>query len=251
MDWTQQRVLITGGAGGLGLASARYLLQQGARVLLLDNQLDKLQEAAEILEAPEIETYCVDITQEKEVEAVFAQIKSDSSPLTALIQCAGILHDGLLVKAKGQDITHKLSLSQWQRVVDVNLTGSFLCGREAAAIFIEQGRGGVIVNVSSIAQAGNIGQSNYAATKAGVSALVVCWAKELARFNIRVAGIAPGVFATAMTQQMKAEAMQRLERMIPLGQLGHDMHFAQTVAFILENEYVSGRVLEIDGGLRL
>ncbi len=256
MDWSQQRILITGGAGGLGLASALYLLFQGAKVILLDSQEDKLEQARAALEKQglplaNLQTISADITQESAVEQAFAQIKLQSCPLTALVQCAGVLQDGLLVKANGQNIEAKLSLAQWQKVVDVNLTGSFLCGREAASLMIEQGQGGAIINVSSVAQTGNIGQSNYAATKAGVSALVVCWAKELARYHIRVAGIAPGVFATEMTRALQTKAMDRLLQLIPLKQLGQGEHFAHAIGFILQNPYFTGRILELDGGLRM
>ncbi|WP_244086467.1 SDR family oxidoreductase, partial [Aeromonas caviae] len=113
------------------------------------------------------------------------------------------------------------------------------------------GEGGVIINISSIARAGNMGQSNYAASKAGVASLVVTWGKELARHGIRVMGIAPGVFATDMTAAMKPEAMARMQQAIPVGTLGQAAQLAQTVQFILANDYLSGRMIELDGGLRL
>ncbi|MNE16950.1 3-oxoacyl-[acyl-carrier-protein] reductase FabG [compost metagenome] len=113
------------------------------------------------------------------------------------------------------------------------------------------GQGGVIINISSIARAGNIGQSNYAASKAGVASLVVTWGRELARHGIRVMGIAPGVFATDMTAAMKPEAMARMQQAIPVGALGQGEQLAQTVQFILANDYLSGRIIDLDGGLRL
>ncbi|EHI52300.1 SDR family oxidoreductase, partial [Aeromonas salmonicida] len=112
-------------------------------------------------------------------------------------------------------------------------------------------QGGVIVNISSIARAGNMGQSNYAASKAGVASLVVTWGRELARHGIRVMGIAPGVFATDMTAAMKPEAMARMQQAIPVGALGEAHQLADTVHFILANDYLSGRMIELDGGLRL
>lgn len=145
----------------------------------------------------------------------------------------------------------KLSLAQWQAVIDVNLTGTFLCGREGAALMARHGEGGVIINISSIARAGNVGQSNYAASKAGVAALVVTWARELSRHDIRVMGIAPGVFATEMTAAMKPEAMDRMRQAIPAACLGQASQLADTVRFIFGNDYLSGRMIELDGGLRL
>ncbi|WP_321150463.1 SDR family oxidoreductase, partial [Aeromonas jandaei] len=106
-------------------------------------------------------------------------------------------------------------------------------------------------NISSIALAGNIGQSNYAASKAGVASLVVTWGRELARHGIRVMGIAPGVFATDMTAAMKPEAMTRMQQAIPVGKLGEAQQLAETVAFIFANDYLNGRMIELDGGLRL
>lgn len=183
--------------------------------------------------------------------AGFAYILEDFGQVNVLVNNAGILRDGLLVKAKDGKVTDRMSYEQFQSVINVNLTGSFLCGREAAAAMIESGQAGVIVNISSLAKAGNMGQSNYAASKAGVAAMSVGWAKELARYNIRSAAVAPGVIATEMTAAMKPEALERLEKLVPVGRLGHADEIASTVRFIIENDYVNGRVFEIDGGIRL
>ncbi len=144
-----------------------------------------------------------------------------------------------------------MSLEQWQQVIDVNLTGVFLCGREAAQQMIECGSKGVIVNISSISRAGNMGQTNYAATKAGVQSMAVVWAKELARYGIRAASIAPGFIRTEMVMAMKEEARNKLTSGIPLGRMGEPDEIARTVEFIFQNDYVSGRCFDIDGALRL
>jgi 3-oxoacyl-[acyl-carrier protein] reductase len=143
-----------------------------------------------------------------------------------------------------------MSLAQWQLVIDVNLTGSFLCGREAATQMIKTGSEGVIVNISSISRAGNMGQTNYSATKAGVAAMTVSWAKELARYNIRTGAIAPGFMATEMVMSMKPEALEKMSAGIPLRRLGDPAEIAQMAITIFENDYISGRVFEVDGGLR-
>lgn len=148
-------------------------------------------------------------------------------------------------------MTDKLSFDKWQAVINVNLTGVFLCGREVAASMIESGSQGVIVNIASIAREGNFGQSNYSAAKAGVSAMTVTWSKELAKYGIRCAAIAPGVIETEMTGSMKPEAKARLTAGIPVGRMGTPEEIAQTVGFIFENNYYNGRVLELDGGLKL
>ena len=164
---------------------------------------------------------------------------------------AGILRDGMLVKVKDGEIVDRMSLEQWQQVIDINLTGVFLCGREAATSMIRNQNGGVIINISSISRAGNIGQSNYAASKSGVAALTTTWARELARYGIRCVAIAPGVFETEMVASMKDEAKARITSAIPLNRTGTLDELASTVRFITENDYLNGRILELDGGLRL
>jgi 3-oxoacyl-[acyl-carrier protein] reductase len=139
----------------------------------------------------------------------------------------------------------------WRAVIDVNLTGVFLCGREAAERMIRAGNGGCIINISSLSRAGNFGQSNYSAAKAGVAALTVVWAKELARHGIRVNAIAPGFIKTEMVASMKQEILDKMAAGIPAGRLGEPDEIAATAEFIFANDYMNGRVLEIDGGQRL
>jgi 3-oxoacyl-[acyl-carrier protein] reductase len=177
-------------------------------------------------------------------------MKQDQLHLDGLVNNAGILRDGLLVKVRDGEV-QTMSLAQWQAVIDVNLTGVFLCGREAAAWMVTERSAGVIINISSISQAGNLGQTNYSAAKAGVSAMTVTWAKELARYGIRVASIAPGFIETEMTGSMKPEALERVKQSVPLNRVGQPDNIAQAVTFILTNDYYSGRILEVDGGLRI
>ncbi|WP_297831400.1 SDR family oxidoreductase, partial [Pseudomonas sp.] len=126
-----------------------------------------------------------------------------------------------------------------------------LCTREVAAKMIELKNQGAIINISSISRAGNVGQSNYSAAKAGVAAATVTWAKELARYGIRVAAIAPGFIETEMTLGMKPEALEKMTAGIPLKRMGKPEEIAHSAAYILENDYFSGRILELDGGLRI
>ncbi|MCK8044227.1 MULTISPECIES: SDR family oxidoreductase [Shewanella] len=252
MDLKDKVVVITGGAGGLGYAMAENLAAAGAKLALIDVDQEKLEKAcANIGATTEVQGYAVDITDEEDVFATFQYIKEDFGQVNVLVNNAGILRDGLLLKAKEGQVYDRMSFDQFQSVINVNLTGSFLCGREAAAAMIETGQQGVIINISSLAKAGNMGQSNYAASKAGVAAMSVGWAKELARYNIRSAAVAPGVIETEMTAAMKPEALERLEKMVPVGRLGQAEEIASTVRFIIENDYVNGRVFEIDGGIRL
>lgn len=253
MDIKQKIIAVTGAGRGLGRAIALSLASQGAVLALIDvNRADLEVTEAELCSRDgQCALFVCNVASEAEVEATFSAIKAQFGALHGLINCAGILRDGMLIKVKEGELVEKMSLAQWQAVIDVNLTGTFLCGREGAALMAQGGQGGVIVNISSIARAGNIGQSNYAASKAGVASLVVTWARELARHNVRVMGIAPGVFATDMTAAMKPEAMARMQQAIPVGALGDAHQLADTVHFILANDYLSGRMIELDGGLRL
>lgn len=253
MDIKNKTVVITGGAQGLGFAMATQMAELGANLALIDMQDEVLAEAkAELVKLDvKVETYVANVSVEAEVEAVFNNIVSDFGAVHVLINNAGILRDGLLLKAKDGVVTAKMELSQFQSVIDVNLTGVFLCGREAAAKMVESGEGGVIINMSSVARAGNMGQTNYAAAKAGVVAMTTTWAKELGRFGIRVGAIAPGVIRTKMTDAMKPEAKERLVKMKPVGRLGEAEEIAHTAKYIIENDFFTGRVVEVDGGIRL
>ena len=245
--------VVTGAAQGLGEAISLMLAKQGANVALVDINAEGLDAALQTCTAQggKCEAYTCDVADETSVLRCFASIEDSLGPVSGLINNAGILRDGLLVKAKDGEISERLSLRQWQQVIDVNLTGVFLCGREAATSMIRNGHGGVIVNISSVSRAGNAGQSNYAAAKAGVAALTTTWAKELARFDIRSVAIAPGVFETEMVATMKEEAKARITGAIPLQRTGKLDELADSVRYVIENDYFNGRVLELDGGLRL
>lgn len=246
-------IAITGGGQGLGRAMAEYLAAKGARLALIDLMQDKLDNTAAACKAAggDARTYVCNVAKEADVEATFQAIVDDFGQLNGLVNNAGILRDGLLVKFKDGKLEKRMELSQWQSVIDVNLTGVFLCGREAATRMIENGDQGVIINIASISRAGNMGQSNYSAAKAGVSALVPVWAKELARYGIRCMGIAPGFIETEMTASMKPEALEKMTAGIPLKRMGKPEEIASTVAFICENDYLSGRMIEVDGALRI
>lgn len=253
MELRGKTILITGAGRGLGAAMAKSLAGRGADLALVDLDDAGLGEVRTACRALGVraETYRCNVAAEADVVATFDRVVADSGRLDGVIANAGILRDGLLVKAKDREIAGKLSLAQWQAVIDVNLTGVFLTGREAAERMIKLGHGGVIVNISSLSRAGNFGQSNYSAAKAGVAALTVVWAKELARHGIRVNAIAPGFIKTEMVASMKPEILEKMAAGIPVQRLGEPAEIASTVEFIFTNDYVNGRVLEIDGGQRL
>ncbi|MGB0224888.1 MAG: SDR family oxidoreductase [Marinobacterium sp.] len=245
--------VITGGGRGLGRAMAESLARQGAGLALIDLSEENLSEAVASCQAlgGEARGYFCDITNEAAVEDCFAKIKTEFGKINGLVNNAGLMRDGMLIKVKDGELQDKMSLDQFQSVVNVNMLGSFLCGREAAAIMAVQGEGGVIVNISSVSRAGNIGQTNYSATKAAVATMVSSWAGELARHKIRVGGIAPGVIATEMTAQMKPEAIDRMISAVPLRRLGETEEMAHTLQYIIENDFFTGRIVEMDGGLRI
>lgn len=253
MDVKDKVIVITGGGQGLGRAMAVELAKSGAKFALIDLNLDLLNETVAMIEqaGSTAKAYVANVTVESEVEATFKAIAEDFGGIDGLINNAGILRDGMLLKAKEGKVEKKMSLAQFQSVIDVNLTGVFLCGREAASHMVEGGRKGVIINMSSVARAGNMGQTNYSASKAGVVAMTVCWARELGRHGIRVGAIAPGVIRTAMTDAMKPEARERLVKMKPVGRLGEAAEIAHTAKYIFENDFFTGRVVEIDGGISM
>ena len=253
MNLKDKVIVITGGAQGLGLEMARMCADNGAALALIDMNAEQLAAAATELRATgvRVETYAANVADETSVEQTFAAIAADFGGIDGLINNAGILRDGLLLKYKDGQLTGKMPLQQFQSVIDVNLTGVFLCGREAAALMVQTGRKGVIINMSSVARGGNMGQTNYAASKAGVVAMTVTWARELGRYGIRVGAIAPGVIRTAMTDAMKPEARDRLVAMKPVGRLGEAAEIAHTAKYIFENDFFTGRVVEVDGGISM
>ena len=243
---------MTGAGHGIGRTVAIEMAKKGASVALVDINPVYLDETEKLCVqvGGTVRPYLCDVAKESEVEACFGKIVADFGHLDGLVNNAGIVRDGLLVKMKDGKVAAKMPLDKWQAVIDVNLTGVFLCAREAAVRMLENGRG-VIVNISSISRAGNFGQTNYSAAKAGVAAMTVTWAKELGRHGIRVAAIAPGFVATPMVMAMKPEARERITAPTPLGRLGEPEEIAKTVNFIFDNDFLTGRVIEVDGGLRL
>ncbi|MCD9466619.1 SDR family oxidoreductase [Photobacterium iliopiscarium] len=252
MDIENSVIVITGAGQGLGQMMAVTLAQMGARLALIDVNtigLRQTQDQCHMLNSM-ARIYEADVTDEEQVDQAFMHIMEDFEYIDILINNAGILDDGLLIQKSEMGIK-KMSLDQFQTVMNVNVTGTFLCGREAAKWMVENETKGVIINISSAARAGNIGQTNYAASKAAVTTMAVGWARELGQYGIRVAAIAPGLIDTPMAAQINDEAVEKMLAMVPLARIGEASEIAHSVRFIIENDYFTGRVLEIDGGLRL
>jgi 3-oxoacyl-[acyl-carrier protein] reductase len=246
-------VVVTGAGRGIGRAISLQLAQHGANLALFDLNPTDLGETAKLCAAESVEarTYQVNVSDESEVSGAMGRVSTDFGRLDGLVNNAGIVRDGLLVKVKDGVPVGRMSLDQWNAVIGVNLTGVFLCAREAAAKMIEFGNGGVIVNISSISRAGNAGQTNYSAAKSGVESMGVVWAKELARYGIRVGSIAPGFTHTEILAAMRPEVLDKLTAPVPLKRLGQPEEIAHAVRFIFENDFFTGRCLDVDGGLRL
>lgn len=255
MELKDKVIVITGGGRGLGRAMAMELAGKGVKLALADLSQEALDETVGLCMEKGVEArgYICNVADEADVEKLFQNVVADFGTLNGVVNNAGVTRDGLFLKVDRETgkVASKMSMDQWNLVMDVNLTGTFLCAREAAAQMIDLGTEGCIINISSISRHGNMGQTNYTATKAGVEAMAVTWAKELARYGIRAASIAPGYIGTEMVMSMKPEALDKIAAGIPAKRLGKPEEIARTVSFILENDYVNGRCIEVDGALRI
>lgn len=253
MDVQGKVIVITGAAQGLGQKMAEVIAGQGAKLALVDVDHEKLRKTVSLCSkaGAKVKDYPADVTDEPAVESLFSRVRNDFGSVDGLINNAGITSDALLVKAADGKVQKKMSVTEFHRVIAVDLRGVFLCGREATVQMVESGRGGVIINISSISRAGNVGQTNYAAAKAGVAAMTVTWAKELARYHIRVAGIAPGFSETRMVATIPPKVKDKIVSGIPVRRFAKPEEIARAALFILQNDYYDGRILEIDGGLRI
>jgi 3-oxoacyl-[acyl-carrier protein] reductase len=253
MELKDKVAVVTGAARGIGAAIALAFARRGAQLGLLDLPSATTAESAARCQSlgAVTRTYDCDVSDEAQVVRACERIAADFGRFDLLVNNAGILRDGLLVKVEQGKVVRTLPLEQWRAVLDVNLTGTFLCGREAAAHMIRFGHGGLIINISSVVRHGNFGQTNYSAAKAGVAAMAVVWAKELARYGIRAASIAPGIVHTEMMAALKPEALAKSLAAVPLQRLAAPEEIAHAAVFIAENDFFTGRCLELDGGMRV
>jgi 3-oxoacyl-[acyl-carrier protein] reductase len=252
MQVESKTIIVTGAARGIGKAIALNFAKKGANLALVDLDAGALKDCRAVCESHggSARAYVANIAVESDVCRTMDAVVQDFGGLHVLVNNAGIIRDATLIKAKDGVIVDKMSLAQWQAVIDVNLTGVFLCAREAAERMVKGGSGGVIVNISSISRHGNAGQTNYSAAKAGVAAMSVVWAKELARYRIRVGTVAPGFIETDLLAGMRPDALEKVVAPVPLRRLGSADEVAQAVQFIVENDFFTGRSIDLDGGLR-
>ena len=255
MQLSDMKIIVTGAAQGMGAHFCQRLAEAGAQVAAGDVQEAGLTALAEASAgAPgKIHTRVVDVGDEAAIGAFVDWAYDAMGGLNGLVNNAAILRDGLLVKKdrKTGEII-KMSRDKWQPVIDVNLTGATLMVRDVVAkMAATESQPGVIISMSSVARHGNRGQSNYVSAKAALAANVVTWAREFAPFKIRVGAIAPGMIETPMTQGMHQKARDALVAAVPARRIGVPEDIWLAVKFVIECDYFTGRVVDVDGGLSM
>jgi NAD(P)-dependent dehydrogenase (short-subunit alcohol dehydrogenase family) len=250
MDIAGHAAIVTGGASGLGAATARMLAQAGAKVAIFDVNQKAAAEVA--IDVNGIAVTC-DVTDSTATEKAFAKAAADHGIARILINCAGV---GPAKRIVGRD--GPMPLDEFARVISINLVGTFNAMRLAATAMqsvspLQDGERGIIICTASVAAyEGQIGQAAYAASKGGVVGLIMPAAREFAQFGIRVNGIAPGIFSTPMLHALPEAAQQSLAASVPFPKLlGQPSQYAALVRHMIENRYLNGEVVRLDGALRM
>lgn len=249
------KVIVSGGAQGMGRHFAQRLVEAGAQVAIGDVNEVGLAEAVEATKGLKGKLHAkkLDVANEADVGSFVEWAFGQMGGLNALVNNAGILRDGLLVKKDRETgAIKKMSKEQWDAVIAVNLTGATLLARDSVAKMVETNtRPGVVVNISSSARFGNRGQSNYSAAKSSLATNAQTWSREWAPFGIRCVAVAPGMIETPMTQGMNQKARDALVASIPVGRIGLPEDIWQAVRFSIECDYFNGRTVDVDGGLNM
>jgi 3-oxoacyl-[acyl-carrier protein] reductase len=255
MQLSALKIIVTGAAQGMGAHFARRLAEAGAQVAAGDVKEEGLAALAESARGlpGKIHTRKLDVSSEADVGAFVDWAHGAMGGLNGLVNNAGILRDGLLVrKDKTTGAITKMTKDQWDAVIGVNLTGATFMVRDVVAKMVAtEQKPGVIVNMSSIARHGNRGQSNYVSAKAALAANTLTWSREFAPFGIRVGAVAPGMIETPMTQGMNQKARDALVANIPVARIGVPEDIWLAVKFVLECDYFDGRTIDVDGGLAM
>ena len=247
MELDRLKVIVTGGASGLGEHFAKQLLAAGAQVAVGDvneEGLDALPDG--------IHRRKLNVADQDDIASFVPWAAAQMGGLNGLINNAGIIRDGLWVgKSRKTGEIRRMSRDDWDMVIAVNLTGAALMLQEVVAHMIGQGEPGVIVNISSIARHGNRGQTNYVAAKAALAATTRTWMKEFAPYGIRVAAVAPGATETSMTANMNQKALDMIRASVPLGRMGQPEDIWRAVKFIFDCDYFTGETIDVHGGAAL
>jgi 3-oxoacyl-[acyl-carrier protein] reductase len=240
--------IITGGAAGIGKATAACFAKQNAQVIICDVDRTAGEQVASDIGG---EFFLVDVGDRQAVQEFVDQVVGKYKRVDVLVNNAGVLRDGLLVKVKDGQLVKQMPEDDFDFVINVNLKGVFNCTQAVTPFMIEQGSG-VILNASSVVGLdGNFGQTNYVATKAGVIGMTKVWARELGRYGIRVNVVAPGFIATEMVQAMPEKILSGMKGRTPLNRLGQPEDVANAYLFLASDEaaFISGAVLRVDGGI--
>lgn len=241
--------LITGGAAGIGKATAQRFQEEGAVVVICDVKEDVGQATADELGLAAF--YKVNVADRQDVQRWVDDVVARFGRIDVLVNNAGVLRDGRLVVVKDGELVKQMPEADWDLVIAVNLKGVFNCTQAVAPVMIRQGSG-VILNASSVVGIdGNFGQTNYVATKAGVIGMTKVWARELGRYGIRVNAVAPGFILTEMTLQMPEKIREEMVARVPLRKIGQPRDIANAYLFLASDEasYINGAVLRVDGGV--
>ncbi|MFZ5916337.1 MAG: glucose 1-dehydrogenase [Chloroflexota bacterium] len=250
MRLKDQVALITGGAAGIGKATAQRFLEEGARVVLGDVNQEAGEAALKEL-GPNAVFYRVNVTDRQAVQDWVDDVVERFDRIDVLVNNAGILRDNQLVKVKDGELTAQMPEADFDLVIAVNLKGVFNCTQAVAPVMIRQGSG-VILNATSVVGIdGNFGQTNYVATKAGVIGMTKVWARELGRYGIRVNAVAPGFTATEIVKTMPTRILEGMKARTPLGRMGDPRDIANAYLFLASDEaaFITGVTLRIDGGI--
>jgi len=243
-------VLVTGGAAGIGRATALRFAEEGAQVVICDVNEAVGQEVVKQL-AEGAAFYKVNVTSREDVQKWIDAVLAKFGRIDVIVNNAGVLRDGQLVKVKEGQLVRQLSEPDFDLVISINLKGVFNCAQAVAPVMIKQG-GGVILNASSIVGLdGNFGQTNYVATKFGVIGMTKVWSRELGKYNIRVNAVAPGFISTEMVTAMPEKILDGMKSHTPLGRLGDPRDIANAYLFLASDEasFITGEVLRVDGGI--
>ena len=247
MELDQLKVIVTGGASGLGEHFAKQLLAAGAQVAVGDVNEEGLAALPDGIHRRRL-----NVADQDEIASFVPWAAKQMGGLNGLINNAGIIRDGLWVgKSRKTGEIRRMSKEDWDLVIAINLTGAALMVQEAVAYMIEHDEPGVIVNISSVARHGNRGQTNYVAAKSALAANTRTWMKEFAPFGIRVGVVAPGVTETSMTAGMNQKALDMIRASVPLGRMGKPEDIWRAVKFIFECDYFTGETIDVHGGAAL